>query len=145
MPQWVQQSFGDYSVRMPRDCKIILHEIATSKRNKTSNIPNLVAKEWQAMHNKIPKNAIIIALDVVGDNWSTQQLCDKLRNFKQQGSDLALLIGGPDGLDATALALADYKWSLSNLTLPHAMVRVIVAEALYRAHSFLIQHPYHRA
>jgi len=93
----------------------------------------------------LPENDYVVALEVGGRNWSTEQLADQLKNWQASGRDVSLLIGGPDGLASECQQLADQQWSLSNLTLPHPLVRIVVAEQLYRAWTVLQNHPYHRA
>ncbi len=145
MPAWVVQGYTEYARRMPADCALVLHEIPAGKRGKNADVKRILAEEGQRVLEKIPKGAQVVALEVGGKNHSTEQLAARLDHWRNRGGDVALLIGGPEGLSATCRQAAQEQWSLSNLTLPHPLVRVVVAEALYRAHSLLIQHPYHRA
>ncbi len=145
MPQWVTKGYEEYAHRMPSKCKLILKEIAAEKRNKNSNIEIIQNKEANKLVNAIPKNSRIIALDGRGSIWSTEKLAIRMENWMMSGQDIALLIGGPDGLTNDILAKADEHWSLSNLTFPHPLVRIIVAEQLYRAWTITAKHPYHRA
>ena len=145
MPAWVNKGYDEYAHRMPAKCKLILKEIPAEKRNKNSNIEAIQAKEVQKLLNAIPKNARIIALDGQGTIWQTETLATRLEAWMMSGQDIALLIGGPDGLTAELLNKTDEHWSLSNLTFPHPLVRIIVAEQLYRAWTITENHPYHRA
>jgi 23S rRNA (pseudouridine1915-N3)-methyltransferase len=142
MPNWVNEGFYEYAKRMPKDYKLQLIEIPAIKR--TSNIQQIQQKESEQMLSRIPKSSLIIALDEHGQQWNTQQLAKQLQNWHDNWREISLLIGGPEGLAPACLAKANLKWSLSSLTLPHAMVRIIVAEQLYRAWSILTKHPYHR-
>jgi 23S rRNA (pseudouridine1915-N3)-methyltransferase len=103
-----------------------------------------MADEAERLLRRIPADAHVVALDVAGSQWSSQELAVELQRWQGQGSDCYLLIGGPDGLDSTCLARANQRWSLSSLTLPHGLVRIVVAEALYRAVCIRRGHPYHK-
>jgi 23S rRNA (pseudouridine1915-N3)-methyltransferase len=144
MPRWIQEGFKEYAKRLPQECPLLLKEIPLRKRQRSGNSKRLVEAEGLAMIAAIPRNALIIALDKDGERWSTEALAHHLGHWLQQGQDLALLIGGPEGLAPLCLARAAIRWSLSPLTFPHPLVRVIVAEQLYRAFSLLKGHPYHR-
>jgi 23S rRNA (pseudouridine1915-N3)-methyltransferase len=145
MPQWLNKGYEEYSHRMPSKCKLILKEITAEKRNKNSNIETIQNKEARKLLSAIPKNARVIALDSQGTLWSTEKLATRMENWMMSGQDIALLIGGPDGLTPELLNQANEHWSLSNLTFPHPLVRIIVAEQLYRAWTITENHPYHRA
>lgn len=145
MPTWVTQGYAEYAQRMPVNCSLKLKEIAAEKRAKNSNIKAIQEKEAIKIKQAIPKGSRIVALDVTGQSWSTEKLANRLEDWMMGGQDIALMVGGPDGLTRDLLALADEKWSLSPLTFPHPLVRVIVAEQLYRAYSVTQNHPYHRA
>lgn len=145
MPGWVQQGYEEYARRLPRECALQLTEIAPGRRGKNANIVRAVRDEGERMRAAIPKGATVIALEVTGRAWSTEQLSQQLQRWLAGGSDIALLVGGPEGLSDEARAAASQQWSLSPLTLPHPLVRIIVAEQLYRAWSILHNHPYHRA
>ena len=123
MPEWVTTGFNEYQRRFPKDMPLELVEIPAGKRGK---------------------NARIVTLDIPGKPWTTEQLAQQLEVWKLDGRDVALLIGGPEGLAPECKALAEQSWSLSPLTLPHPLVRVVVAESLYRAWSITTNHPYHR-
>ena len=145
MPAWVQQGYEEYAKRMPRECSLKLVEIAPGKRGKNADIARAMRDEGQRMLAAIPKGARVIALEVNGRNWRTEQLAEQLGNWLGSGQDVALLVGGPEGLSDEARAAAQQQWSLSPLTLPHPLVRVLLSEQLYRAWSILNNHPYHRA
>lgn len=145
MPAWVESGYADYANRLPRECRLELHEISLARRGKNAVIDKLIEDEGERMLAAIPSGAYCIALAVEGRAWDTSRLAQNLADWLQAGRDLALLIGGPDGLAQRVLARADLHWSLSPLTLPHALVRIVVAEQLYRAWSLLNNHPYHRA
>ena len=145
MPTWVEQGYREYAQRMPAEARLELKEIAPGKRGKNADIKRIVQDECQRIQAAIPRNSRIVVLDVQGKSWSTEQLADRLGDWMQSGQDIALLVGGPEGLSQECRALADERWSLSALTFPHPLVRIIVAEQLYRAWSVLRNHPYHRA
>jgi len=145
MPAWVQQGYAEYAKRIPSECSLILTEITPGKRGKNADIARAMRDEGQRMLAAVPKGAFVIALEVDGRNWSTEQLADQLEGWMNLGSDVALLVGGPEGLSSEAKSAAQQKWSLSSLTLPHPLVRVVVAEQIYRAWSVMRNHPYHRA
>lgn len=142
--QWAESGFQDYQKRLPTECKLNLITIPLSKRNKNSEISKHIAEEEKKILAAIPKRSRIIALDVQGQMWNTQQLAQSLQRWQLERYDVSLLIGGPDGLGIACTKIAERVWSLSPLTLPHALVRIIVAEQLYRAWSLLSNHPYHR-
>ena len=145
MPDWVQKGYEEYAKRLPAECALSLTEISAGRRGKNADLARILNDEAQRMLATIPKAATVVALEVDGRAWSTERLADQLQDWMNAGQDLALLIGGPDGLGDAARAKAVQCWSLSPLTLPHPLVRVIVAEQLYRAWSILRGHPYHRA
>lgn len=145
MPAWVTQGYQEYAQRMPFSCSLNLKEISAEKRTKNSNIKAIQKKEADKIKQAIPDGSRIVALDVAGQSWSTGKLAKRLEEWMMGGQDITLMVGGPDGLTHELLALADEKWSLSQLTFPHPLVRVIVAEQLYRAYSVTQNHPYHRA
>lgn len=144
MPAWVIEAFQDYASRCTRDCSLKLIEVSTGKRTKHANLDRIRLEEGERMLAVIPRSCRVIALDIKGKSWSTLQLSTQLQGWMQSGLDVALLVGGPEGLSTDCLQRADQHWSLSALTLPHPMVRVIVAEQLFRASSILNNHPYHR-
>ncbi len=145
MPDWIQTGFHEYVKRMPHEYRINLIEVPAEKRSKHSNIQQLLIREGEQMLKAIPPNQRIIALTVTGKAWNTEQLAKQMQNWREDGRDISLLIGGPEGLAPTCLEKAEAEWSLSPLTFPHMLVRIIVSEQLYRAWSILANHPYHRA
>jgi 23S rRNA (pseudouridine1915-N3)-methyltransferase len=144
MPGWVQEGYSEYARRMPADCRLNLLEIPAHHRSKSSDPAKSKREEGERVLRAIPRGARVMALDVQGQMHSTESLAAALEKHLGTGRDLALLVGGADGLSPECLERADETWSLSRLTFPHPLVRVIVAEQLYRAWSFLRNHPYHR-
>ncbi len=144
MPAWVEEGVQEYAKRLPRDFSVEFVELPLGPRGKNAPVDKAIAKEGQQMLAAIPKGDKVIALDVLGKPWSTQKLADNLASWSMECSNYSLLIGGPDGLDPQCLARADAKWSLSALTLPHPLVRIVLIEQLYRAWSILNHHPYHK-
>lgn len=144
MPDWVNQGFFEYANRLPKQFALELIEIPLQKRSKQSDLTRVIQHEGEQMLQAIPTGNTVIALDVLGKSFDTQSLSAKLGAFRDQAMDITLLIGGPEGLAPACLSRADVKWSLSQLTLPHPLVRVLLAEQLYRAWTLLIGHPYHR-
>lgn len=145
MPAWVTSGYEEYARRLPRECSLKLIEIPLSKRRKTQSAEKNRQEEGRAMLAAVPDGATVVALDVRGKTWSTEVLATRLQDWLQAGRNIALLVGGPDGLADECLSRADLRWSLSALTLPHALVRVLLAEQLYRAWTVIQGHPYHRA
>ncbi|WP_027349123.1 23S rRNA (pseudouridine(1915)-N(3))-methyltransferase RlmH [Halotalea alkalilenta] len=144
MPGWVVEGVEEYRKRMPRECQLAIEEIAPGPRGKNADVARAIAQEGDRMLARLDGDLQIVALDVQGRPWSTPELATRLDGWKLDGRDVALLIGGPDGLDPRCLARAEAHWSLSRLTLPHPLVRVVLAEQLYRAWTLSIGHPYHR-
>lgn len=145
MPSWVEQGYHEYARRFPPQLKLELIERAASPWAARGDVERGQREEAESLRAALPRDAHVVALDERGRAWSTMQLSARLAAWQQVGRDVALLVGGPDGLDAGLRAAADECWSLSPLTLPHPLVRVVVAEQLYRAHTVLSGHPYHRA
>lgn len=141
---WVETGYNDYAKRMPKDFKIILHEITAVKRTKSTSVNQIQQIEGQKMLDAIPQGSLVIALDERGQQWNSSELAVQLQKWQNNWQKISLLIGGPEGLSPCCLEKAHCKWSLSNLTLPHPLVRIVVAEQLYRAWSILTKHPYHR-
>ena len=141
---WVQQGFKEFVKRMPPECRINLVEVPPNKRTKNSDTQRIILEEGERLLAAIPPRSHVIALDASGKQWSTEQLADQLGNWLGDGRDIALLVGGPDGLSEQCKTTAESVWSLSKLTLPHPMVRIVLAEQIYRAWSILKGHPYHR-
>lgn len=144
MPGWVKQGYDEYAKRMPRECSLILKEIPAGKRGKNSDVKRIVRDEGEKMLAAIPKNCLIVTLDVPGKAWTTPMLADAMHGWLNSGQDIALLVGGPEGLAESVKQLAQQSWSLSKLTFPHPLVRIVVAEQIYRAWSIINNHPYHR-
>lgn len=145
MPAWIEAGFQEYAKRLPADCRLVLKEIRPADRSSGRNAETLMAQEAQRIEAALPKGARLVALDERGKDWSTLQLAEHLSSWQRDGRDVAFVIGGADGLAPDLKGKADTLLRLSSLTLPHGMVRVILAEQLYRAWSILQNHPYHRA
>ena len=145
MPGWVNDGYQEYARRMPRECAISLVEIPLGPRTGTGGAQRAVAQEGERMLAALPKQSVVVALDETGAPWSTQDLAQRLGEWMQTCRNLCLLVGGPDGLADGCRSRAEYCWSLSRLTLPHMVVRVVLAEQLYRAWTVLAGHPYHRS
>lgn len=145
MPAWVQAGIAEYQKRLLGDLDYSLQEIAMSKRSKNSNIEQCIQKEGESLLAALAQNDHVIALDVTGKSFSTEALAEKISNYRQQGVNLSLLVGGPDGLSTQCLARANERWSLSALTFPHPLVRIVLTEQFYRAVSIIKGHPYHRS
>ncbi len=145
MPAWVTAGYQEYARRMPRECSLQLVEIAPGRRSKSGSPEQAREQEGKHQLAALPKDCRVIALDVRGQTWSTETLAGRLQEWLGAGRDVALLVGGPDGLAAECLTRADTSWSLSPLTFPHALVRVLLAEQLYRAWTLGAGHPYHRS
>lgn len=144
MPSWVSQGFQEYSSRFPSDTRLVLKEIPAGKRGKNADIKRILHKEGEQIMSAIPQGNHIVALDVLGKSWDTHQLASQLTKWQLDGRNVSLIVGGPEGLAPECLAAAGQKWSLSPLTLPHPLVRIVIAESLYRAWSLNNNHPYHR-
>ncbi|MBL4583750.1 MAG: 23S rRNA (pseudouridine(1915)-N(3))-methyltransferase RlmH [Pseudomonadales bacterium] len=144
MPQWVTSGFGEYQKRLVNDLRLELVEVSAGVRNKNADLKRIVAKEGEALLKAVPKGDLLIALDLTGKQWSTEQLSKDIVGWQGQGRDVSLLVGGPDGLHASCIQRAEFSRSLSKLTLPHPLVRVLMAEQIYRAWSLSKGHPYHR-
>jgi 23S rRNA (pseudouridine1915-N3)-methyltransferase len=144
MPGWVTEAYQEYARRLTDECRLQLIEVTAVKRGKSVNVRQAMQQESKKILDKIPAGTRRIVLDERGRLLDTAALAQRLKAWLQGGSDVALIVGGADGLSAECKATADETWSLSPLTLPHPLVRVIVAEALYRAWSVLRNHPYHR-
>jgi len=145
MPAWVDEGSNEYFKRLKGNLDIKLFDLPLGKRGKSIDINKTIAAEGDAMLNTIQDRDHVIALDVKGKPWSTEQLAENMHHWQMTGDNVSLLVGGPDGLDPRCLDRANQRWSLSNLTLPHPLVKVILAEQLYRGWSILHNHPYHRA
>ncbi len=144
MPAWVDAAYGEYAKRLPHECRLTLREVPAGKRTKGADLARLTRDEGARQLAVSPAGARIVALDRGGREQDTRQLAERLENQLATGQDLVLLIGGPEGLAPECLAAAHERWSLSKLTLAHPVVRVVLAEQLYRAWSILKNLPYHR-
>jgi 23S rRNA (pseudouridine1915-N3)-methyltransferase len=153
MPAWIDAGFAEYAKRLPNECALELVPVdggLAGRRGRAGTvaageIPRLINDEGERLLGAVPAGSMVIALDLHGRAWSSEQLASRLSDWLAGGRDLSLLVGGPNGLSEACLARSEQRWSLSPLTLPHPLVRVVVAEQLYRAWSQLKGHPYHRA
>ena len=144
MPAWISTGYDEFIKRLPKEFTPLLKEIPPGRRSKNSDLKRAIEEESERILQAIPKDCLVVALDERGKSWTTRQLADQMSDWTSSGRDVALLVGGPDGLSAEVKQRADLRWSLSALTLPHALVRVVLAEQLYRAWSLITNHPYHR-
>lgn len=144
MPDWVGLASDDFSKRLPAEIKINSILLPLIKRGKNSDIPRIVRDESRKLLAAVPKDSALVVLDVLGKPITTMKLSSLLESWLQQGQDVSIVIGGPDGLSEEILSKASLKISLSALTFPHPLVRVILLEQIYRAWSILNNHPYHR-
>jgi 23S rRNA (pseudouridine1915-N3)-methyltransferase len=144
MPAWIEAGFGEYAKRMPPECRILLKEIKPVERSDSKTAETAMALERSRIEAVIPKNSRIIVLDERGKDITTLQLSEYLMQWQRDGGDVTFVIGGADGLDAEFKKRAHLIIRISSLTLPHGMVRVLLAEQLYRAWSITQNHPYHR-
>jgi len=144
MPKWVQEGYAEYAKRLPKSCALNLIELPMAQRGKTGSADKYKAEEAKKILAAIPKGAQLIVLDEHGQQVTTKGLADKLEEWLGSGQDVALIVGGPDGLEQSLIQQAKWKWGLSKLTMPHPMVRILVAEQIYRAYSVINNHPYHR-
>ncbi len=144
MPAWVEQGVQEYSRRLPRELGLEWKELPLAQRSKSSSPEQLREREGEQILRAIAAGDRVIALDVRGKSLSTPQLAKQLVDWQMSGDNFSLLIGGPDGLSEACLQRAERRWSLSDLTLPHPLVRILLAEQLYRAWTITVNHPYHR-
>lgn len=142
--KWIQEGVTEYQKRMPRACKLEIREIEIAKRVKTGSVEGFKIQEEKRIRRLIKKGALIVSLDAGGTMMSTEDLARKLERWMSRYDRIQMMIGGPDGLSRNCLSIADESWSLSQLTFPHFIVRILVAEQLYRAWSYLNNHPYHK-
>lgn len=143
MPAWVEMACAEYSKRMPRELQIEIIEIKPEKRAAGNSTQNVQEAESKRILEVVGKD-YLVACDERGTEITTLQLAEKLQNWQSLGKDVSIIIGGADGLHASIKEVAGFVWGLSKLTLPHAFVRVLLCEQLYRAHSVNSNHPYHR-
>ncbi len=144
MPAWIETGFSEYAKRMPPDCRLVLKEIKPVDRSGSRSAETVMAMERSRIEAVIPKGSKVVALDEHGRDVTTMQLAKNLTQWQQGGTDVTFVIGGADGLDAQFKQQADMLLRISSLTLPHGMVRVLLAEQLYRVWSITQNHPYHR-
>lgn len=144
MPNWVEAGCNEYLKRLPPELNLEIIELPLGQRGKGSDINRAIQREGEAMLKAIGEQDHVIALDVLGKPWSTEQLAGKLQQWQLSGDNFSLLVGGPDGLAPECLKRANSKWSLSALTLPHPLVRILLIEQIYRAGTINSGHPYHR-
>lgn len=144
MPDWVQQASEDFIRRLPAEVKINSILLPLIKRGKNPDIKRIVRDESRRLLAAVPDGSVLVVLDVLGRSVSTRKLATIFDDWQQQGQDVAIIIGGPDGVSEELLSSAAIKLSLSELTFPHHLVRVILLEQIYRAWSILNNHPYHR-
>ena len=145
MPGWVQQAWQEYARRFPRGMTLQLKEIPLAKRSRNADIAALQEAEGAALLAAVPQGHRIVALDEDGKQWSTRELAGQLENWMREEHGVCFLVGGPDGLPRSCRSQAHNVWSLGRLTLPHPMVRALLAEQLYRAWTVTQNHPYHRS
>ncbi len=145
MPDWVDAAWSDYVKRLPREFRLELVELPLAQRGKNADIARAKQNESDRVLKAVPEGARIVALDERGEHWTSIELAEQFKRWQADGREVCLLVGGPDGHAPEVLQKAQQKWSLSRLTLPHALVRVLLAEQLYRATTLLAGHPYHRA
>lgn len=145
MPSWVEEGVAEYSKRLPADFSLTLVEVPLARRGKGLDVEQAIRKESEALLARVKPTDHVVALEVEGRALSTEAMARRVEAIRMEGRNIVLLVGGPDGLGESCLQRADEQWSLSALTLPHPLVRIVVAEQVYRIWSVLNAHPYHRA
>lgn len=145
MPKWVNAGIDEYSKRLPKELKLQWRDVPLAARAGNADAQALKTREGGALLKGLREGDHCVALDVGGKRWSTEDLADQLRDWMMQGRGLSFLIGGPDGLSDDCLKQSAQSWSLGPMVLPHPLVRIVLAEQLYRAWTITIGHPYHRA
>jgi len=145
MPAWVTDGWMEYARRFPRSSRLELTELPAEKRGRNVDIERVKTTEGERLLSAVPKGALSVALDISGQAWTTKQLARRMGEWMAGGQDVWFLVGGPDGIPGASLSNADVRWSLGPLTLPHPLVRVVLAEQLYRAWTLTRNHPYHRS
>jgi 23S rRNA (pseudouridine1915-N3)-methyltransferase len=145
MPAWVQEAWKEYARRFPRGLSLHIREIALARRGNNADVAALQKAEAESLLAAVPKGHLVVALDERGKQWSTEELAAQLENWMRDEHGVCFLVGGPDGLHAAVRHRARSVWSLGRLTLPHPLVRVLLAEQLYRAWTITQNHPYHRS
>jgi 23S rRNA (pseudouridine1915-N3)-methyltransferase len=144
MPDWITAGFNEYTKRMPREAQITLQEIKPEPRTTGKTVAQIMESEAQRILSVLPQNCLHVALDERGGQITTKQLAGQMQDWMRGGRDVAFVIGGADGLHESVKKATQQLLALSSLTLPHAFVRVLLAEQLYRAYSLMHNHPYHR-
>ncbi|WP_133129808.1 23S rRNA (pseudouridine(1915)-N(3))-methyltransferase RlmH [Legionella yabuuchiae] len=144
MPRWVDEAVNEFSKRLQDGVTLSLIELPLQKRGKSADLPRILEKEKLAIEAAIPTSARLIALDIQGELFTSEQLAKKIEQLQHINSHLCFLIGGPEGLPNELIAKSAERWSLSRLTLPHTLARIVFLEAIYRAWSILQNHPYHK-
>jgi 23S rRNA (pseudouridine1915-N3)-methyltransferase len=145
MPDWVNTAWDDYVKRLPPDWSVVLKEIKPEPRTTGKTVPQMMAAEAKRIEAAIPGDALRVALDERGKDLSTQKFSETLQAWQNTSQAIAILIGGPDGLDPELKASCTHLLRLSSMTMPHPLVRVVLIEQIYRGWSILVNHPYHRA
>lgn len=145
MPRWVDEAVTEYRKRLPPELKLDIRDLPLGGRGRDSNPGRAMSEEAKKIRDALPPRDRLIVLDVEGKSFTTEQLAERLQSWQMSGDNYSLVIGGPDGVDPSLLADADLRWSLSPLTLPHPLVRVVLVEQLYRAWTINAGHPYHRS
>ena len=145
MPDWVNAACAEYAKRLPREFSVRIDGLATANRAKARGPSTAIRRESAALLQRVDTAERVVALDVLGDIWSTEQLAKRIEAWRMDGRNVSLLVGGADGLHDDCLQRAETRWSLSRLTLPHPLVRVVLLEQLYRAWTIISGHPYHRS
>jgi len=144
MPRWVEEGWQEYVKRLPPELPLELVEIPLQTRGKNADVARLIRQEGEAMLGKVQPGERVVTLEVTGKPWSTEQLAETLQQWRLEARTVNLMVGGPEGLAPEVQARSEQRWSLSPLTLPHPLVRILVGEQLYRAWTVLAGHPYHK-
>lgn len=144
MPGWVEEGWHEYARRLPGEMPLELVEIPLTTRSKNADITRMIRQEGEAMLAKVQPGERIVTLEVQGRAWSTEQLARELERWRLEARNVNLMVGGPEGLAPEVCARSEQRWSLSALTLPHPLVRILVGEQIYRAWTVLSGHPYHK-
>lgn len=144
MPRWVEDGWQEYSKRLPAELPLELVEIPLHTRGKNADVARLMRQEGEAMLGKVQPGEKIVTLEVTGKPWSTEQLASELERWRLDARTVNLMVGGPEGLAHEVCARSEQRWSLSPLTLPHPLVRILIGEQIYRAWTLLSGHPYHK-
>lgn len=145
MPGWIETGYQEYSRRLGRDCRLQLRQLPTSRRSQHQSASEVVRQDGERLLAALPGSGPVVALDEKGASMDSAKLARRFRDWMENHNDVSLLIGGADGLSGACLEQASERWSLSPLTFPHGLVRVVVAEQIYRAYSLYHNHPYHRS